>query len=114
MATLTAQDINVIGKVDLAMTTLTAADDFTFSEIKNEWLLLENTTGAPVTVSMLGADAPATIVCSGIGTVTVVAEEGEGPANANVMYKLNSIGTKLKGVTALTGGVGVEAALLSA
>ena len=114
MATLTAQDINVIGKVDLVMTTLAAADDFTFNSIKNEWLLLENTTASPVTVSMLGADSPATVVCDGIGTVTVVAETVEVPANSNVMYKLNSIGTKLKGVTALTGGVGVEAALLSA
>lgn len=93
------------------VTTLTAADTLTYNAAKRQLLLLQNTTGAPVVVTIDGSTGT-TIAVGGYGSVDVSAGKAiTVPANGAQFVQLSAISTFLQGTVAVTGGVGVTAML---
>ena len=99
-----------VGAYTITETALTGADVLEYSSASKQVLFLENTTGAPVNVTIDGADVT-TVNLPGQGTTTnnaagiVIAV----PANGTVAVALVLIRNFLKGVVAVTGGTGCNA-----
>jgi hypothetical protein len=114
MPLITAQSVRNDTAATVTLTTLDGSTDtFAANGAIYQALLLVNTTGAPVVLSMIGDKAPATHKCQGYPPEAVVALSVTVPANATVTQYVNTAGNVLAGTTTITGGVGVNAALLN-
>jgi hypothetical protein len=101
-------DLKVTAQKDLTYQVLDSSDTFTFSANTNQLLLVRNTTGGAVNATFIGADAPSTVVCQGVGDVAVTAEVIDFAADGDATFYLNAISTKLQGGVTITGGAGLE------
>jgi len=113
MPAFTSVLIKTPGNTGLDFVTLNGTDTFTADQINNQSLILKNPTASPIAITMIGDDAPATFRCGEIGVVTVAAEAVTVPANDAVSVYLSDLRVKLKGVTTITGGTGLEALLVT-
>lgn len=114
MPVITVQDVRNTTESALTQTTLDGATDtFTFNNGKSQLLILTNTTGAPVAVTMVGDGAAANFVCNGYGQNAVDPVAITVGANAVHTQYLNAVGNILKGVTTITNGTGLTAALIN-
>lgn len=95
------------------VTTLGASDTLVYNPTKNPVLLLNNVSGGPLTVSILG-DASTTTGCPGVGDVDVSVAPVFTSVGAgdSVAIPLNSIGAYLDGIVTVTGADAMEAQLL--
>ena len=103
-----------VGVVPVVKTVLGASDTLAFTPGQSQTLIIENDTGAPVTVVIDGADA-VQFVPGGIGSAVdltagfqVTIPDGAGRAVA-----LKNIQRYLSGVVTVTGGDGATAYILS-
>lgn len=113
MAIITATDMTGTGDRSVTITTLGASDTFTFTTSKSPVLILNNVTAGALTPNIDG-DGGTTVTVPGIGSVDVSAGYtlSSISAGASVAIPLNSINKYLQGVITVTGGSGIEAALL--
>lgn len=94
------------------VTTLTASDTLTYKPQTKQVLLLTNTTGTAVTVTIDGAGGTVISPSGYGGTISVASgKEIVVGANGSQAVKLSDISAFLQGVVAVTGGVGVTAIL---
>lgn len=115
MATLVNSNKNVAGPFQPTKLVLTASDTFTYVPGANQELILYNITGSPVVVTLDGAGGT-TVTVPGAGASTFSVASGlpvTVPANDWQVVRLDTISAYLQGVIAMTGGVGVIAALIS-
>lgn len=114
MATLAQTSVHVAGAFTPTKLSLGSSDTFTFTQDSNQLLMLYNTTGSPVVITIDGAGGT-TITPVGYGktysvaagtTITV-------PANGFKAVRLDTIAAYCQGVIAMTGGTGVDACLLA-
>ncbi|MFW1676451.1 hypothetical protein ACFVYJ_01535 [Pontibacter sp. JAM-7] len=112
MATITATDMSS-GQATVTKTTLGASDTFTYDSTKRPVLILDNVTGGALTVTIDG-DGASTVSVSGVGAVDISGGYSTGSiaAGAQVVIPLKDISAYLSGTIAVTGGTGIEAALL--
>lgn len=111
MATIASNSLKAPAPVALTKTTLGASDTLIYSAGELQTLFLENTTAAPVTVTIDGTGAPVAFAPGGIGK-TIDLSAGLPiivPANSAVAVELRNIQRYLQGAVAVTGGVGVAA-----
>jgi hypothetical protein len=113
MPALTVVNIKQSGNTPVSEVVLDGADTFSVSKSNNESLILKNGTGGDLTITMIGADAPATVFCQGVGTVTVSPESVAVTDGASVSVYLSSLREKLAGEVTITGGTGLTAQLVS-
>ena len=112
MPLLTVQDLEVTGQNDITFTTLDNSDTFVFTTSASQLLLIRNPTVSTINATLIGDGAPANVTCQGIGEVTVTAEAIDILTTADATLYLNAIATKLKGTSAITGGLGLEVAFV--
>lgn len=114
MATIVKTDLARGDSAALEFTALTGTDDFVYSNQSNEILIMENTTGSDVVVTIDG-DGSSTVNCPGVGDIDVSAGIAlTVTANSFEQIQLSSISAYLQGTIAVTGGTGVSAAILVA
>lgn len=113
MPALTAVNIKTSGDTAVSRTTLDGADTFTVSQTENQSLIVENDTGASITFTMIGASAPATYFCQGVGNVAVAAESVTVADGAVTSIYLSPLRIKLAGGTTITGGTGLKVMLVT-
>jgi len=112
MATVAKSNLGRGGVDALTFTTLTGTDDFVFDPLRTEILIMQNTTGSDVTVTIDGSGGT-TENCPGIGPIDVSGGiQLTVTANGSETIQLGTIRAYLQGDIALTGGTGVEAAIL--
>lgn len=100
------------GRVTVAKTTLTATDTFVFNPRVRQILVLENETGIPATVTIVGDDVTSVQV-PGVGAVDISAGfTGVIADGARVAIDLGTIREYLRGDIEVTGGIGLVASLL--
>lgn len=114
MATLTATDMTGSGQRAVTWNTLTASDTFTYTESKNQVLIINNDTAGALTPNIDGDEADATFPVKGVGEIDLSAgltmdSIGIG---ASAAIPLNTIKQYLQGTIAMTGGDGATCALL--
>lgn len=112
MATLAQTSLSQSGAFTVTKLALGASDTFTYTANTNQLLVLENTTGSPVVVTIDGSGAT-TISPTGYGG-TVDVSGGYAisvPANSFKAVRLDTISAFLSGTIAVTGGTGVTAVL---
>jgi hypothetical protein len=93
---------------------LTGADTLNFEGTQDQELILYNTTASPVVVNIDGAGGT-TVVIPGTGGVTASVASGLAvtvPANDFQIVRLQNVSAYLQGAVAVTGGVGVVAAII--
>lgn len=114
MATLTPTSIvNRGGPFVPTVNTLTASDVLVYKPSVKQVLILTNTTGSSVTVTIDGASGTVISPSGYGGTISVAAGKTIAVgANGSQVVKLSDISAFLQGVVAVTGGVGVTAVLL--
>ena len=115
MATVAATSMGGTGQRTLTFTTLTGtADTFTYNAAKNPVLVIFNDTGGALSPIIDGADAPAALPVKGYGAVDLTAGYAVGSIADGVtkVIPLASIDQFLKGAIAITGGTGLEVALM--
>lgn len=114
MALIASTSLNQVGAFTATKTVLTAADTLTYTPNDNQILVMYNITAAPVIVTIDGADGT-TVVVPGAGGSTFSVAAGLAvtvPADGYQVVRLDTIPAYLKGVVAVTGGVGVVATIL--
>lgn len=114
MSTLVTTNKNVTGPFAPTALTLTASDTFTYTAGSNQELLLYNTTGSSVSVTIDGAGGttvpvPGTAATYDVSAGLVIPV----PANSWKIVRLDTISAYCQGVIALTGGVGISAVLMA-
>lgn len=112
MATVTPTSMTGSGDRAVTWTTLTASDDFAYTP--GAVLLINNTSGGPVTPNIDG-DGQDSVNVAGVGTVDVsggydFSSIADGDTAA---VPLDTISAYLKGDIAMTGADGAEAAILT-
>ena len=113
MATIAKNEFGKGDVAELVFTTLTGTDDLVYNNQRTEILILQNTTGSDVTVTVDGSGAT-TANCPGIGDIDVSAgKELVVTASGSETISIASISAYLSGTVAVTGGTGVNAAILS-
>lgn len=115
MATLVNSSKNVLGPFLPTKLVLTASDTFAYVPGTNQELILYNITASPVVITLDGA-AGTTVLVPGAGATTFSVATGltvTVPANDWQIVRLDTIPAYLQGTIAMTGGVGVVAALIS-
>lgn len=114
MPAISAQKIRNDAATALTLTTLDGSTD-TFEANKSilQSLMLVNTTASPIVVTMIGDAAPATHKCTGYPSEAVAALSVTIAANSTVTQYVNAVSSVLSGVTTITGGVGLTAALIN-
>lgn len=113
MAAITATDMTGTGEREVTITTLGASDTLTYNASRNPVLVLNNVTVGALTPNIDG-DGQTAVTVSGIGSVDVsggitLASIGAGEVFA---VPLKTIREYLTGTVTVTGGDGIEAALL--
>ena len=104
---------NLLGAIAAPITTLSASDTITFSPGRKQLLVLRNTTGGSLTVTIDGADGT-TVQVPGIGSVSVAAGLAVPvAAGASVAIVLSTISSYLQGVVTLSGASTLTAQLFN-
>ena len=112
MATITPTSVNQGVPFAPIVTTLTASDSLAYKKSSKQILLLTNTTGTSVTVTIDGAGGTVIAPVGYGGTISVASGKTiTVGANSSQAVKLSDISAFLQGVVAVTGGVGVTAIL---
>jgi len=112
MAVIAKSNIGRGGVEALTMTTLTGADNIEYDPLRTEILIMRNTTGSDVTITVDG-DQGTTENCPGIGPIDVSGGiQLTVTANGSETIQLGTIRAYLQGDVRVTGGTGVEAAIL--
>ena len=114
MATITATQMGN-GSTNVAKVVLDDdGDTFDFTPNARQILVLENETGSPVTVTIVGDDVTAVAV-PGVGDVDISAGYSTGAIadGESVAISLDTIREYLKGAIDISGADGVTASLLS-
>lgn len=113
MATITATNMKSPAAQAVTKTTLGASDTFTYTKSKRPVLILDNVTAGALTVTIDGSGGT-TVTPDGLGSIDVSAGYSTGSiaAGDTVAITLSTIEEYLKGTIAVTGGTGIEAALL--
>lgn len=114
MATITATSKAVLGSFSSPKTTLTASDTFTYVPTATQELILYNPTASAITVTLTGA-AGVSIPIPKAGSATFSVSSGISivvPANDFQFVLLPTIDAYLKGVIAVTGGLGCVATII--
>lgn len=114
MAAIAETSINQAGPFTPTKTILSAADTLTYTAASGQTLVMYNITASPVVVTLDG-DTGTTVVVPNTGGVTLSVASGLAvtvPANGFHVVHLDKVSAYLSGVVAVTGGVGVIAALL--
>jgi len=113
MVALTARDGTQKGAFTSDFDTLSAADTLTYDPTKKQLLVLFNTTGGALTLTIDG-NGGTTVQVDGIGSVDVSAGLAIAvPAGASRSVLLSSIRSYLQGVVNLTGAATLRAALFN-
>lgn len=115
MATIVETSVNQLGDFAATVTTLTAADTFTYKSNANQILILRNGTAGALTATIDG-DGATTITPDGYGGAISVSG-GKAitvAAGATKAVRLDTIKAFLTGTISVTGGTGLEATLLAA
>lgn len=112
MPLLTSVLIRKSGNTDVAQTTLDGADTFVVNQTLSQSLILENSTGASVTVTIIGDQSPVSYFCHGVGMTPIAAESVTIPDGQSVSVYLSSLRIKLAGTATITGGTGLKASLV--
>lgn len=111
MAAITSIDASQAGSFAAAITTLSADDTITFNAKKKQLLVLRNTTGGSLTVTIDGADGT-TVAVPGIGNVSVAAGYAiVVGAGLSVAVMLTSVSSYCQGVVHLLGAATLTAQL---
>jgi hypothetical protein len=111
MPAINSINANQNGAFAAAITTLTADDTITFNSQKKQLLVLRNTTGGSLTVTIDGADGT-TVAVPGIGSVSVAAGLAIAvPAGESRAVVLSTIKHYNQGVVHLLGASGLTAQL---
>lgn len=100
------------GSVLMARTNLSASDNIPYASGTHQKLKLDNNTGSPIVVTIVGSSAT-TISPIGLGG-TVNVSGGYGitvPANSTHIVDLDTISAYLSGVITINGGTGIVAVL---
>ncbi|MCK2149531.1 hypothetical protein MYE70_10680 [Marinobacter alexandrii] len=113
MAAIVATDMKGFGDREVTITTLAGTDSFTYDASKNPVLILNNVTAGALTVTIDG-DGASSVTVPGAGTFDISGgfPTASIPIGAVYAIPLNSIGVRLAGTIAVTGGAGIEASLL--
>jgi hypothetical protein len=115
MATITATDMTGSGEREITENTLTASDTFTFTESKNQILVIRNDTAGAITPNIDGDGASSDKDIPG-GPLALDLSAGYTLGSIGIdevfAIPLNSIKNYLVGTIAITGGDGAEASLL--
>lgn len=114
MAAIINSNKNVLGPFNAAKTVLTAADTLTYVPNIGAELIMYNTTGSTVNVTIDG-DGGTTVSVPGAGASTFSVASGlvvPVPANDFMVVRLDTISAYLKGTVNVTGGTGVVAAII--
>jgi hypothetical protein len=114
MAVITNTSKNVLGPFNAPKTALTAADTLTYVPNIGAELILYNTTGAPVNVTIDGSGGT-TVPVPDTGGATFSVAAGlvvPVPANDFTIVRLDTIAAFLKGTVSVTGGTGVVAIII--
>lgn len=104
-----------VGKVPVTIvyTTLDGATDtFELQTNAKLYLLIKNGTGGAAAASMIGAAAPAEISCTGFEPVTTPPITIDTADGADELYPVSAVFNQLAGTVTITGGNGLEAALI--
>jgi hypothetical protein len=102
-----------IGAIALTLTTLGASDTLPYDATKRQALLLQNTSGSSMTVTIDGADGT-NVPIDGIGNVTVSAGLNVVvPAGEVRLIVLPTIRHYLQGVVTTSGASGMRAAVIT-
>lgn len=112
MPEVVSQDMRGKVPVVAVYTTLDGATDTFTLNGRNQYLVIKNGTGSAASASMIGADAPAEIPCSGfepVPTPPITIDTADG---ADEWYPVSSVKDQLAGVVTITGGTGLEVALV--
>lgn len=113
MAAIAPTNTKASGLQTVVTTTLTAADTLVYNSAKSPILQLRNSTASPVVVTIDGSTATTVSVPNTSTTVDISAGKAiTVPASGFVQIRLIDISAYLVGTIAVTGGVGVVAALL--
>lgn len=101
------------GPATLTRTTLTASDTMTgYVEGADQYLILANNTGSPITATLVGSGST-TINVPGYGSLNVSGGKAVPvAANSTVIVPLDDIAAYLKGTVTVTGGTGLIATLI--
>ena len=112
MAVITQTSLNASGGITVTKTALGASDTLVYTAGTNQLLVLYNTTGSPVVVTIDGSGST-TISPEGYGgTVSVASGKAiTVPSNGVEAVRLDTIKAFLLGTVAVTGGTGVDAVL---
>lgn len=111
MAAISSINASQNGAFTAAISTLTADDTITFDAKKKQLLVLRNTTGGSLTVTIDG-DGGTTVSVPGIGSVSVSAGLGINvPAGESRAVVLSTVKHYCQGVVHLLGASGLTAQL---
>lgn len=111
MAAIASINAAQVGAFAAAITTLTADDTITFNAGKKQLLVLRNTTGGSLTVTIDGTTGT-TVQAPGVGSVSVAAGLAiPVAAGASVAVVLSTISAYCQGVVHLLGASGLTAQL---
>lgn len=115
MPAITATPLSAIGRNTLTVVTLDGStDSLVYDSTKKQVLLLNNVTAGALTPAIVGSTASSAYSVSGIGAIDLHLgyQVGSMAAGAQVAIPLNTIANWLSGIISITGGTGIEAALL--
>lgn len=115
MAAISSIEITDTGSAIASTGTALSADDtITIDTRKTQLLVLRNTTGSTVNVTLDGDGASAAYQVAGVGPLDLTAGKVLAVgANAAIAVKLSALREYCKGVVHLTGGTGVSAQLFN-
>jgi len=114
MPVINAQVVKNPAPSQLTLTTLDGlTDTFTINTAALQALMLVNTTGAPIAVTIIGDAAPATHKCQGYQEEAVTPLEVTVTANDTFMVYVNTFASVLAGESTIAGGDGLTAALIN-
>ncbi len=113
MAIITPTNVNTISEVDLTKTTLGASDTFAYTNGVTKYLILDNVTAGALTPNIDG-DGGTTAYLSGVGSVDISGGYtfGSIAAGETKIIDLDQIKSYLQGTITVTGGTGIEAAII--
>lgn len=115
MATIVATNMQGSGRRTVTYTELTGtADTFSYNASQNPVLVIRNDSGGALS-PVIDGDGATTIQVSGLGSVDVSGGFAVGSIadGVTVSIPLNTISAYLTGTIAITGGTGLDCALLN-
>lgn len=113
MAVITPTNPASLSPVTITKTTLGASDTFAYTRGKTKYLILDNVTAGALTPNIDG-DGATSEYLPGVGSVSTSSGYtfASIAAGVTVILDLDAIRAYLKGTITVTGGTGIEAAIL--